>query len=72
MTLVQIAEEKNEIEASIIKGYLESVGIEASIGTTNNNEILHAYNAITNVPFGVYVEEDRVEEAKRILVERGM
>jgi hypothetical protein len=62
---------KGEIEASIIKGLFESVGIKSMISSINNNfPSPYSGTNATNGPHGVYVEEEKVEEAKKVLSER--
>ncbi|MGB8816254.1 MAG: hypothetical protein WCC74_03445 [Minisyncoccia bacterium] len=61
----------NELDASITKGYLEANGILASIATGAdslglNPRVLRG----PNVPYSVFVEEDKLIEAKEILNKR--
>lgn len=69
MKHLQVASANDEIEASITKGYLENLGIKSKIISINNN-LPSRYSMVTNRPFGIYVEETKAEEAKKILKER--
>ncbi len=53
---IQISSAPSEIEASIIKGYLEAAGIPATIAPDNNNFSLGAngYNG-PNVTYVIFV-----------------
>ena len=57
----------SEMEASIIKGKLENAGIETVINRMNINDPVHSYLLSSNVPHGIFVKEDKVEEVKKIL-----
>ncbi len=67
---IQISSAPSEIEASIIKGYLEAAGIPATIAPDNNNFSLGAngYNG-PNVTYVIFVDEEKAEEAKKLLME---
>jgi Putative prokaryotic signal transducing protein len=70
MSVIQIFSTQNEMEASIIKGNLESVGIKSEISPINNNSPLNGLDSVQNVPYGIFVEENKAEEAKKFLAER--
>jgi len=61
----------SEIGASIIKGALENSGIEANIGPGINSLSLQSRNRGPNVPYDIFVEEDKLETALGILKESG-
>ena len=68
MSFVQIHIARNEMDASIIKGHLESVDIKSIISPINNNSPLNSpWFPTQDIPYEVYVEEEKVEEAKRFL-----
>jgi hypothetical protein len=71
MSFVQVYVAKGEIEASVIKGLFESVGIKSKISLIENN-LPSRYGGTNTIngPHGVYVEEEKVEEAKKVLSER--
>ena len=59
------------MEASIIKGNLESVGIESRINPINNNSPLNgSWLTPQDIPYGVYVSAEKAEEAKEFLREK--
>lgn len=66
----QVCTVANEMEATLIKEYLETAGISTSIAPGRNN-----YSVGLQVPLGplhvheVFVEPDKVEEARRLLKE---
>jgi hypothetical protein len=65
---VEVYSSNNELDASIIKGYLETNGISASIATGAdslglNPRVLRG----PNVPYSIFVEEDKAVEAREIL-----
>ena len=64
---VQVYIADSEMDASIVKGNLESAGIAASITSGNDNS--NPYGAARGVfsSYLVYVEEDKFEEAKKLL-----
>lgn len=70
MSAVEIYLAKDEMEASIIKGNLESSGIKSTINPINNDSPLNGLDGAQNIPYGVYVEKDMEEEAKKVLAER--
>ena len=66
MNVVQVYSAESEMEASVIKGRLESEGIKSSIVPS----LVTFYNTSvqgTYVPHGVFVEKDKADEAKKIL-----
>lgn len=70
MSFIHIYSAQNEMEASLIKGNLESVDIKSIISPVNNNSPLNgSWLTVQDIPYGVYVEKEKVEEAKRFLVE---
>ncbi len=65
---IHIHSAPSEMDASIIKGYLENAGILASISSganslSINSPVLRGPNA----SYGIFVEEEKVDEAKNIL-----
>jgi hypothetical protein len=64
----QIYSASSEMEASIIRGYLENAGISATIAPGDNNFSL-GLNVPKgpNVTHGIFVEENKIEEAKNLL-----
>ncbi len=68
MNFVQVYKAKDEIEARLIKGLFESFGIKSMVSLNSN--LLLGYVATTNHPHGVYVDENKAEEAKKVLAER--
>ncbi|HTE48411.1 MAG TPA: hypothetical protein VK675_00700 [Candidatus Paceibacterota bacterium] len=70
MNFVQVCSAQNEMEAFIIKGNLESVGIKSIISPINNNSPLNgSWLTAQDIPFGVYVEKEKVEAVKKFLEE---
>lgn len=65
MAMIQIVTATNEVNASIIKGVLESNGIKASYApnTGRNGHVARCT---------VYCQEDKVEEALKLLREEGL
>lgn len=77
MAMVQIVTAAGEVNASIIKGLLESVGIEASYGPSGNISIVNMLispigSMGPNQPQNVFVEEEKAEEAMVLLREQGL
>jgi hypothetical protein len=67
---IQISSAPSEIDASIIKGQLEAAGISATIVPDNNNFSLSLHvSRGPNVTYVIFVEEEKVEEAKKLLAE---
>ena len=68
MSFIQVYVAKGEMEALIIKGLFEDAGIKSKISLIENNlpSRFGGVNTI-NGPHGVYVEEEKAEEAKKIL-----
>ena len=68
--MIQIVTASGEINASIIKGFLESNGIEAKFGMGNN---VHS-NGVgsSTMSQAVFVEEEKAEEAMALLREQGL
>lgn len=69
MNFVQVYTSKDEMDAAITKGYLESLGIKASI-SPENRTFISRYLTYPMGPHAVYVEKEKVEEAKKVLAER--
>lgn len=59
----------SELDAAVVKGYLESVGIQASIAPSPRNPSGRYYPG-PNVPYDIFVDEEKEEEAKHFLKER--
>lgn len=58
------------MDTSIVKGYLENAGIPASMAPDNNNFSLSLHvSKGSNVSHSIFVEEDKVKEAKKVLAE---
>ncbi len=74
MAMVQIVTAAGEVNASIIKGLLESVGIEASYGPSGNISLMAPRGGSMgpNQPQNVFVEEEKAEEAMALLREQGL
>ena len=70
MEFIQVYLAKDEMEASIIKGLFESNGIRVSVSSSNSNSPNVYLSNMHNVPYGVYVEEDKLEKAKEILAQK--
>lgn len=68
MSFTQIYLAENEMDASIKKGLLESFGIKSKISPVNGKG--GRYNPYFESFYGVYVEEEKAEEAKKVLAER--
>lgn len=67
---IKVYSAPSEVDASIIKGYLENVGILASIAPGSNNFSLSLHvSKGPNVAHEIFVEEDKVEAAKKVLAE---
>ena len=59
------------MDASIIKGNLESAGIKSRIIPINNNSPLNgSWLTTQDIPYGVYVEEAEAEEVRKLLAEQ--
>ena len=70
MNFLQVYSAQNEMETSIIKGSLESVDIKSIISPFNNNSPLNgSWLTVQDIPFGVYVEKEKVDVAKKFLEE---
>ena len=67
--MVQIVTASGEVNASIIKEFLESVGIEAKYGPQGSG---NKGSGGPNMPQTVYVPEEKAEEALKILKEEGL
>jgi hypothetical protein len=63
MIMVQIVTSKGEVNASIIKGFLENAGIKASCARAGGS---HG----GGVSWIVYVEQEKSEEALKFLKEQ--
>lgn len=67
---IQIYSVSNEMEAKLIKSYLENAGISTTFAPGNDN-----YSITLQVPMGplyvhdIFVEKDKVDEAKKLLRE---
>ncbi len=71
MAFIQIYVASGEMEANLVKGFLESMEIKSRIAPSNSYLVQSATALATpNRPYGVYVEEEKAEEAKKILAER--
>jgi hypothetical protein len=67
---IQISSAPSEIDASIIKGYLDGAGIPATIAPDNNNFSLSLnVSKGPNVTYVIFVDEEKAEEAKKLLME---
>lgn len=67
---IQVYSAQGEVNASIIKGYLEDAGIPATITPDNNNFSLSLHvSKGPNVTYIIFVEEEKSEEAKKLLAE---
>ncbi|MEN9621645.1 MAG: putative prokaryotic signal transducing protein [Candidatus Parcubacteria bacterium] len=65
---MKITSTSSEMDASVIKGLLESAGIGASIAPGNNSiPGSHPVLRGPNVGYSVFVEEDQVDKAKEII-----
>lgn len=67
--MVQIVTASGEINASIIKSFLESNGIKSSYGPESMPNI---GSAGPNVPQTIYVDDDKSEQALRLLKKQGL
>ena len=67
--MIQIVTASGEVNASIIKIFLESNGIRVSYGPESNPNL---GSAGPNVPQTVYVEEGKSGEALKLLKEQGL
>ena len=67
--MIQIVTAAGEVNASIIKGLLESAGIKATYGPSGNISILSSGGGSIgpNQPQNVFVEENNAEEAIELL-----
>ena len=72
--MVQIVTTSSEINASIIKGFLESAGIKITYGPSGNISMLAAGGGSMgpNQPQNVFVPKEKVEEALKLLKEQGL
>ena len=71
MSFVLLQTTRNEIDATLIKGKLESDGIKSMVSSINNNSPLNGtWLTAQDIPYGVYVEEAKVEEAKKFLAQK--
>jgi hypothetical protein len=66
MSMIQIIKAPNETNAAIIKGFLENNGIHA----TYSSDV--GARGRVNVSATVYVQEEKSEEAMRLLKEQGL
>lgn len=69
--MIKIFTTPSEMDASIIRGYLENGGIKASVAPGNNSLSIQGRSKGPNVPYDVFVPEDKVEEASKLLKENG-
>jgi hypothetical protein len=60
----------SEEEATILRGYLESQGIECQVESAHSHEFPVNVTALGNVR--VEVPSDRIEEARRLLAQRDL
>ena len=72
--MIQIVTANGEVNASIIKGFLESAGIRATYGPSGNISILASGGGSIgpNQPQNVFVEEEKAEEAMSLLKDQGL
>ncbi len=70
MSMAQIVTAAGEVNASIIKGFLEGNGIKASFGPQGS--IGNTGSRGPNQPQHVYVSEDTAERALKLLKEQGL
>ncbi len=66
MTFVIFWKEKGELAANLTKGYLESEGVPTKIASYSSGNKGSSPGAV----FGIYVEEEDIEKATKILEER--
>ena len=77
MNYVQVYRARGEMEATIVKGFFENVGIKAGISSLNS-PMSSTFSVASSpylintpdTPYGVYVDEKDAEEAKKVLTER--
>ena len=70
---VKIYTAENEMDASITKGYLESFDVETFTAPGENSLGGNPkVNRGPNVGFDIFVEDDKSEEAIKILAERDL
>lgn len=72
--MIQIVTAAGEINASIIKGFLESNGIETSYGPGGNVSILSTGGGSmgSNQAQNIFVEDAKAEEALKLLKDQGL
>ena len=68
--MIQIVTAAGEINASIIKGFLESNGIETKFGMGNTTHSRGVGSPAMEQ--SVFVEEDKAEEALKLLKDQGL
>jgi hypothetical protein len=66
--MIQIVTASGEANASIIKGFLDGNGIKATFGP--QGFIANSGSRGSNQPQNVFVEEDKAEEAMKLLKEQ--
>lgn len=73
MKTVHIYDAEGEIEANLVQGFLESHGIKAFIGAAKIS-VGWMFNetVATRLPKGLYVLEDKAEQATNLLKERSV
>lgn len=70
MSMAQIATASGEVNASIIKGFLEGAGIEVKFGMANN---IHSGGiGSPTMSQSIFVTEEKVEEAVKLLKNVGL
>jgi len=66
---IKIFRAPNEVEASLLKGYLESKGIKANVIPDTTSAFMGRYAGTrpATLPHYLFVEEGKAEEAKELL-----
>lgn len=67
MKYSKVYQAKDEVDASLLVGYLESNGIKAVIQSTD--DIAHRISGTRVMPRDIYVPEEKLEEAIQLIQE---